>query len=116
MDNILFAKLLRELLDSRAMSQKRLAEESQTTEATISRYLAGQHQPEINIVIKIAKAFNVSVDYLCGTADYPTPKENLGAEKILLLKCYERADSRDKKTLWTVLERYMTDEEKAKNP
>jgi transcriptional regulator with XRE-family HTH domain len=94
------------------ISQKRLADDAHTTEATISRYLAGKNQPEIKIVVRIAKALNVSVDYLCGLTDSPTPRENLGAEMQLLMRCYERSDAHDKKTLWTILERYMTQEEK----
>jgi transcriptional regulator with XRE-family HTH domain len=112
MDNALFSTILRELINSRGISQKWIADEAGTTEATISRYIAGKNQPEINIVVRIAKALKVSVDYLCGLTDSPTPKESLGAELHLLMRCYDRADSHDKKTLWTILERYMTAEEK----
>ena len=112
MDNFTFSTILRELLSSRGISQKWLADEAETTEATISRYMAGKTQPEINIVVKIANALRVSVDYLCGLTDSPTPKESLGAELHLLMRCYDRADAHDKKTLWTILERYMTTEEK----
>ncbi len=112
MDNALFSNILRELLSSRGISQKWLADEADTTEATISRYIAGKNQPEINIVVRIAKALRVSVDYLCGLTDSPTPKESLGPELHLLMRCYDRADSHDKKTLWTILERYMTLEER----
>ena len=111
MDTGQFSKILQELLASRGQSQKWLAQEAKTTEPTISRYIAGQHQPEISTVMKIAKALKVSVDYLCGLTDSPIPKENLGEEINLLIKCYDRADDRDKKTLWTVLERYMTEDE-----
>jgi transcriptional regulator with XRE-family HTH domain len=112
MDNERFARTLEELIESRGISQKRLSVDAGTTEATISRYIAGKNQPEIKIVVRIAKALNVSVDYLCGLTDSPTPRENLGAEIQLLMRCYVRSDARDKKTLWTVLERYMTPEEK----
>jgi transcriptional regulator with XRE-family HTH domain len=112
MDNIHFSYTLRDILNSRGASQKWLAEEAKTTEATISRYIAGKNQPEISIVSNIAQALNVSMDYLCGLCDTPTPRESLGAELQLLLRCYGRADSHDKKTLWTILERYMTSEEK----
>ena len=115
MENSLFSGILRDLLNSRGISQKWLADEAETTEATISRYMAGKTQPEINIVVKIAKALRVSVDYLCGLTDMPTPKESLGVEYHLLMNCYDRADAHDKKTLWTILERYMTAEEK-ENP
>ena len=112
MDNIMFSKILRDLVSSRGISQKWLADEAETTEATISRYLGGKNQPEISIVVRVAKVLGVSVDFLCGLTDMPTPKESLGAELHLLMRCYDRADAQDKKTLWTILERYMTTDEK----
>ncbi|MDR1067220.1 MAG: helix-turn-helix domain-containing protein [Clostridiales bacterium] len=105
MDNALFSSILRELITARGMSRKWLTGEAGTTEATISRYIAGKNQSEINIVVRIAKALRVSVDYLCGLTDSPTPKESLGAEFHLLMRCYDCSDSHDKKTLWTILER-----------
>ena len=112
MDNKSFPKILRELLTSRKKNQSWLAAASKTTEATISRYLSGLNQPDIYIVVNIAKALDVSVDYLFGLTDIPIPKESIGAEFVQLMRVYERSDARDKKILWTVLERYMTDEEK----
>jgi transcriptional regulator with XRE-family HTH domain len=112
MDNAKFSYLLRELLNNRGISQKWLADEANTTEATISRYISGKNQPEIVNVVNIAKALSVSMDYLCGLTDSAIPKESLGQEIHLLLRCYERADAHDKKTLWTILERYMTPAEK----
>ena len=42
MDGYNFSNILRELLASRGVSQKWLADEAKTTEATISRYIAGK--------------------------------------------------------------------------
>ena len=42
----------------------------------------------------------------------PEPKESLGPENHMLLRRYERADGRDKKIIWSILERYMTEAEK----
>ena len=106
------AAALRELIKYRGINQKWLADNAETTESTISRYLKGENQPEINIVMRIAKALNVSMDYLCGLTNMEVPKESLSAEQIVLLRCYDRADARDKKTIWTILERYMTEAEK----
>ena len=107
-----FSNILRNLLKTRGISQKWLADAATTTEATISRYAAGQNQPELEILIQIAKALNVSVDYLCGMTDSPLPKESLGFTMNLLMHCYNRSDAHDKKTIWTLLERYMSAEEK----
>ena len=111
MDFSQFAGTLREQLETHGFSQKQLARAAATTEATISRYVTGKNQPEISIVVRIAKALNVSVDYLCGLTDTPAPKESLGAEMILLMRCYGKADAQDKETLWSLLRRYMTQEE-----
>ena len=108
----IFATILREHIKSRGINQKWLADEASTTEPTISRYLKGVNQPEINIMVRIAKALNVSVDFLCGLTNLPSPKESLGLENHMLIRCYERADNRDKKIIWSILEGYMTSEEK----
>ena len=107
-----FATVLQGLINSRKINQKWLAGEAGTTGATICRYLKAKSQPEINIMVGIAKALNVSVDYLCGLTNLPEPKESLGPENHMLLRCYERADGRDKKIIWSILERYMTEAEK----
>ena len=112
MDNLQFSSALREILTSRGISQRWLATEAKTTEATISRYIYGRNQPEISIVANIAQALNVSMDYLCGLSDSPTPKDALSEEMNLLMRNYYRADARDKHTIWTVLERYMSPAER----
>ena len=111
----IIANTLREIIKSRGINQKWLADRAETTEPTISRYLKGATQPEINIVMRVAKALDVSMDYLCGLTNLPEPKESLGLENYILIRCYERSDSRDKKIIWSVLEGYMTSEEK-ENP
>ena len=108
----IIADVLREHIKSRGINQKWVADKAGTTEPTISRYLKGTNKPDIGIMIRVAKALNVSVDYLCGLTTLATPSESLSAEILVLLRCYDRADVRDKKTIWTVLERYMTEAEK----
>ena len=117
MDCKKFAALLRDLLEAKGINQKWLADKAGTTESTISRYLNPKdgNQPEIATVVRIAKALDVSVDYLCGLTNLPSPKETLGTENHMLLRCYGRADARDKKIVWSILEGYMTPAEK-ENP
>jgi len=111
MDIALFSNILRDLIDSRGLNQKMVADMAETTEPTISRYVSGQTLPAISIVIRIAKALNISMDYLCGLTDMPTPKESLGLEYHLLLRCYDRIDDYDKRTLWSLLARNMEKDE-----
>lgn len=112
MERSVFSNILRELLDTKGMSQKQLAVDCETTEATISRYISGVHKPELAVVVKIAQVLNVSIDYLCGLTDLSGPKELLGAELTTLIRCFERASQRDKRLVWGILEDYMISREK----
>ena len=112
MDYCQFAGALRDQLETHGYSQKQLARAAKTTEATISRYVAGKNKPEISILVRVADALNVSLDYLCGRTDAPVPMESLGAELVLLMRCYGKADAQDKETLWSLLRRYAAQEER----
>lgn len=112
MQDLPFSSLLKSLMDERGINQKWLAEAANTTEATISRYVNGIHQPNILLVVEIAKALNVSVDYLLGTTSIPSRNSDRTPELQLLIRSYSRANDRDKKLLWSILEDYMTEEEK----
>jgi len=114
MDNERFALNLRDLIESRGLSQKWLADKAETTEATISRYLNGLNQPSIYIVTRIAAALDVSMDYLCGITDSTAIKETLGEDAALLIHCFNRSDARDRQAVWIILERYMTEPERIK--
>lgn len=52
------------LREEKDMKQKELAELVGVTEATLSRYENGKREPKGEIVSRIAKALNVSTDYL----------------------------------------------------
>ena len=63
---------LRELRESKRMSQQRLAKELNMSQNTISRYETGAHEPGITELIKIADYFKVSIDYLLERTDNPS--------------------------------------------
>lgn len=46
------------------LTQKKLAEMSGLTEAGISRYIAGERLPRIDILLRIATALHCTLDYL----------------------------------------------------
>lgn len=52
------------LMTQRGINQKQLAKLSGITESSISRYLRGDKRPRMDIVINIAKALNVEIEYL----------------------------------------------------
>lgn len=112
MKNSQFSTLLKSFMEEHGISQKWLAEAANTTEATISRYINGIHQPNISLVMSIAKALNVSVDYLLGITAIPSRNLDKTPELKLLIRCYSKASDRDKNLLWNILEDYMTEDEK----
>lgn len=108
-----FAKTLKETIESRNISQKWLADAADTKEATISRYVTGVNKsPNVDILINIAKALNVSTDYLLGLTDIPKHKPDMSAEERVMLSAFRRASERDEGIIWSVLDAYMTPAER----
>lgn len=108
-----FGKILKNLLDERGISQKWLADAASTKEATISRYVNGVNKSSrLDILVKMAKALNVSTDYLLGITDIPQQKSDMNAEERVMLSAYRRSTERDKGIIWSVLESYLTASEK----
>lgn len=107
-----FSTRLRDIVESRGISQAWLADRVQTTEATISRYMTGVHKPNLEIVARIAKELNVSIDYMMDLSLSPTPYREPEPDIVILANAYRRADEDHKNIIWTVLASYLTPEEK----
>lgn len=106
---MIFGKRLSDLLYQRNLSQKELAAMSNTTEATISRYLSRDRTPQVEIVISIAKALNVTTDYLLGITDNPTVCGDDSSEANELLRCYSCSTNDEKRIVWAVLGKYASE-------
>ncbi len=94
-------KRIRILREEKHMSQQRLALELNVSQEMISRYELDKSIPNIDMIIKIAKYFRVSTDYLLEFSDDKVPIDSYGLtkkEKEILL-CYKRMDSRQKEKL-----------------
>lgn len=107
-----FSTRLRDIIESRGVTQAWLAEKTNTTEATISRYLKGVHKPNLEIVARIAQALNVSIDYIMDLNLSPQPYREPEKEIVVLANAYRRADDDHKNIVWSVLDSYLTPEEK----
>lgn len=64
-----FPERLKELREERKLSEFQLAKELGINQTTINRWERGLRTPNIEMVMIIAKYFNVSTDYLCGLED-----------------------------------------------
>lgn len=107
-----FSTRLRDIIESKGISQAWLAEKAETTEATISRYLTGVHKPNLDVVVRIAKALNVSIDYIMDLSLSPVPYREPDPDIVILANAYRRADADHKNIIWSVLDSYLTPEEK----
>ena len=56
-----------------SISQKELGEKQNISHYTISSYEKGRSEPNDEIKVRIARYFNVTLDYLVGLVDQPYP-------------------------------------------
>jgi transcriptional regulator with XRE-family HTH domain len=74
----IFGKRLGQLLDARGILQVDLAKHLNVSKTTVSRYIKGRI-PDADTLDRIANFFEVSVDYLLGRTDDPSPRINVVA-------------------------------------
>lgn len=67
-----FALRLKELRTKRGLTMEQLGNDIGITRASISNYENEQKKPSLDIVIRLADYFQVSIDYLVGRTDDPT--------------------------------------------
>lgn len=65
---------LRKLREERALSQRTLAELLHVSQATYSRYERGEQMLTTRAACTLAVFYGVSIDYLVGRTDDPTPR------------------------------------------
>jgi len=68
-----FAERLKELRNQRGLSQYKLADLLDVSPSTVAAWEVGRNEPNYDMLKKIADFFEVSVDYLLGKTDDPTP-------------------------------------------
>ncbi|GGK32982.1 transcriptional regulator [Caldalkalibacillus thermarum] len=68
-----FAERLKKLRKNHDLTQQKLADHLGLKRPTYAKYETGENQPDPDTLKKIADFFNVSVDYLLGRTDDPTP-------------------------------------------
>ena len=90
-----FGDILRELLDTRGLSQKQLAADLNISPGAIGNYVRNNREPDYQTLVRIAKYFGVSTDYLLDvrTASHPDRRDQL------LLQIFHRMTD-DQKTLY----------------
>ena len=92
---------LRKLRESKNITQIKLSIDLGVSQELISRYELGSSFPQPNMLIKIAKYFGCSVDYLLGITDVTTPVNYLvsnseNTENAELLQKYNSLSEENK--------------------
>lgn len=71
----MFASRLRSLRLENKLTQKELAKKLNMQNTAISKYELGEREPDIETFNKLAKFFDVSLDYLLGRTDIKNPED-----------------------------------------
>lgn len=109
---IQFGEVLAELRKDRNLKQTELAAHLFVTPGTISNYENGISMPNIEMAIKIADYFHVSLDYLFGRVSAPISPEYFernyaGSISIgELISKLETLPESDRSTIMTVIDRF----------
>ncbi|UOQ47208.1 helix-turn-helix domain-containing protein [Gracilibacillus caseinilyticus] len=77
MDEKILGKRIRKLRQDKKLTMKQLGEKFSLAESTISGYENGNRKPDMDLVIKLADFFEVSVDYLYGREEKQLDHDNL---------------------------------------
>ena len=64
-----FSERLKELREESNLTQKTFANKLNISKSAVSAWEIGRNQPSYDLLIEIAKFFNVSTDYLLGIED-----------------------------------------------
>ena len=106
LDYSTFRKNLRDLIASKGILAKDLANNIQTTAATISRYVTDMRDPELEYVYRIARYFGVSIDWILGLSENYNDVYTPEIKKVADL--YSRASADDQAVIQTILRKYDT--------
>lgn len=92
---------LKSLRESRKMTQQELSRALQISPSAIGMYETGRRSPDYETLKKIARLFNVSVDYLLGNE---TRGSNLSSDEMDLVRGYRRLDNGGQNVVWQMID------------
>ncbi|MGN0140858.1 MAG: helix-turn-helix domain-containing protein [Roseburia sp.] len=75
-------KRLKELREAKHLSQQALADIFHVTQQSIYKYEHEIAEPDLDVIIRMADFFNVSVDYLIGYSDIPLRYEAFSNDSL----------------------------------
>ena len=94
-----FADVLKDLIEDKGLSLRKLATESGVSAVQYGKYLKGVY-PKIFVAERIARYFNVSFDYLFGITENNTPRDYKDVDMSVFLDRYEEVRNKANITHW----------------
>ena len=85
-----FSIRLENLLEEENLSQKQLALDLQIASSTVNGYVKNHREPDFKMLIRLARYFDVSTDYLLGLSSEKKPvSTKLRPDETKLLNLYD---------------------------
>lgn len=97
-----FGKNLEKLRKDNKVSQARLGEVLGITQQMVSNYEKESSQPNIELLVKMADFFKVSIDALVGYS--PVNSEEMVTQRERLLNYYDRLTEADRDKCFTIMQ------------
>ncbi len=97
-----FGKNLEKLRKDNKVSQARLGEVLGITQQMVSNYEKESSQPNIELLVKMADFFKVSIDALVGYS--PINNEEMVTQRERLLNYYDRLTEADRDKCFTIMQ------------
>ena len=105
-------KNLKKLRTQKRVSQQQLAEILGISQQSVNKYENHGVEPDIDTLIRIAKYFNTSVDYLIGNTDInriieKVEKYDLNTEECELINGFRMLNKPEKDSLKIIINNYL---------
>lgn len=72
----ILTKRLKQIRTEKGMTQKDFAQEMGITPVTLSAYENNLKKPSLDLILKVAKKYEISLDWLCGLSDTKSKQNN----------------------------------------
>ena len=86
---------IKELRESKGMTQVRLSIELEVSQETVSAYEKGKHYPSVDVLLKMSDIFDSSIDYILGLSEIkrPVSSAELSADDLNIISTYRSLPS-----------------------
>lgn len=91
---------LKEIRKRLGLTARQVAEHINVAESTMSLYESGKREPDIETIVRLAKYFNVSLEYLLGVGDIPSEEER---RVLVVTKAIQESEERTSNQLQNYL-------------